>query len=103
MRGRLLYPLFVTVLFLLLSMGTGYLKQPASGEQEGNDFVYICRDAGAGGYEAFPDVCRLKDGGLMAVFYAGCRFEHPAGGPTRIEVRWVHLLGRWAYPRRVRF
>ena len=71
MRGRLFYPLFVTVLFLLLSMGTGYLKQPASGEQEGNDFVYICRDAGAGGYEAFPDVCRLNDGRLMAVFYAG--------------------------------
>jgi len=25
----------------------------------------------AGGYEAFPDVCRLSDGRLMAVFYAG--------------------------------
>jgi sialidase-1 len=71
MRGRLFYPLFVTILFLLLSMGTGYLKRHASGEQEGNDFVYICRDAGAGGYEAFPDVCRLTDGRLMAVFYAG--------------------------------
>jgi len=35
------------------------------------DFVYVCRDAGAGGYEAFPDVCRLRDGRLMAVFYAG--------------------------------
>ncbi|HUU36917.1 MAG TPA: sialidase family protein [Candidatus Desulfaltia sp.] len=35
------------------------------------DFVYVCRDAGAGGYEAFPDVCRLQDGRLMAVFYAG--------------------------------
>jgi sialidase-1 len=34
-------------------------------------FVYVCRDAGAGGYEAFPDVCRLSDGRLMAVFYAG--------------------------------
>ncbi|HOI44868.1 MAG TPA: hypothetical protein PLX50_04585, partial [Candidatus Aminicenantes bacterium] len=29
---------------------------------EANDFVYVCRDAGAGGYEAFPDVCRLRDG-----------------------------------------
>lgn len=38
---------------------------------EANDFVYVCRDAGAGGYEAFPDVCRLRDGRLMAVFYAG--------------------------------
>ncbi len=34
-------------------------------------FVYVCEDAGAGGYEAFPDVCRLQDGSLMCVFYAG--------------------------------
>ena len=34
-------------------------------------FVYVCQDAGAGGYEAFPDVCRLSDGRLIAVFYAG--------------------------------
>ena len=33
---------------------------------------------------------------------AGCRFDHPAGGPTRMELRWVHSLGRLAYPRRVR-
>lgn len=33
----------------------------------------------------------------------GCRFDHPAGGPTRIEPRWVHSLGRLAYPRRLRF
>ncbi len=33
---------------------------------------------------------------------AGCVFEHPAGGPTRIEPRWVHSLGRFAYPRRLR-
>ena len=34
-------------------------------------FVHVCEDAGAGGYEAFPDVCRLRDGRLMCVFYAG--------------------------------
>jgi len=34
-------------------------------------FTYVCEDAGAGGYEAFPDVCRLNDGRLMSVFYAG--------------------------------
>jgi hypothetical protein len=33
--------------------------------------VFVCKDAGAGAYEAFPDVCRLSDGRLMAVFYAG--------------------------------
>ncbi len=34
-------------------------------------FVHVCTDAGAGAYEAFPDVCRLSDDRLMAVFYAG--------------------------------
>ncbi len=34
-------------------------------------YVHVCTDAGAGAYEAFPDVCRLSDGRLMAVFYAG--------------------------------
>ena len=41
---------------------------PSYGEE---DFVYVCKDAGAGAYEAFPNVCRLKDGKLMCVFYAG--------------------------------
>ncbi len=35
------------------------------------NYVLVCEDAGAGGYEAFPDVCRLSDGRLMCVFYAG--------------------------------
>lgn len=35
------------------------------------NYVIVCEDAGAGGYEAFPDICRLSDGRLMAVFYAG--------------------------------
>jgi len=32
----------------------------------------------------------------------GCRFEHPAGGPTQIRPRWVHSLGKLQYPRRMR-
>jgi len=54
--------------------------------EEGHDFVYVCTDAGAGGYEAFPDVCRLADGRLLAVFYAGWTHvsipneENPKGG-----------------------
>jgi hypothetical protein len=32
----------------------------------------------------------------------GCRFKHPAGGPTKIELRWINSLGKLAYPRRVR-
>ncbi len=43
-------------------------------ERPGREFAYVCRDGGAGGYEAFPDVCRLVDGRLMAVFYAG--YDH---------------------------
>jgi len=31
----------------------------------------IVTDAHAGGYQAFPDVCRLKNGDLLCVFYAG--------------------------------
>jgi hypothetical protein len=38
---------------------------------EAASFVHVCRDAGAGGYEAFPDVCRRQDGQLFCVFYAG--------------------------------
>jgi hypothetical protein len=33
--------------------------------------VRITDDAGAGGYEAFPDVTRLRNGDLYCVFYAG--------------------------------
>lgn len=42
-----------------------------SASSDDSSFVYVCRDAGAGGYQAFPDVCRLRDGRLMCVFYAG--------------------------------
>lgn len=34
-------------------------------------YTHVCTDAGAGAYEAFPDVCRLSNGQLMCVFYAG--------------------------------
>jgi hypothetical protein len=31
----------------------------------------VCDDAGAGAYEAFPDICKLANGDLYCVFYAG--------------------------------
>ena len=38
----------------------------------------IVTDAGAGGYQAFPDICRLRDGSLLCVFYAGyTHISHP--------------------------
>lgn len=56
---------------LILGMAVG-----AAHAQPARDFVHVCTDAGAGGYEAFPDVCRLQDGRLMCVFYAG--YDHVA-------------------------
>jgi sialidase-1 len=34
-------------------------------------WVSLCTDAGAGAYEAFPDICRTPTGELLCVFYAG--------------------------------
>jgi len=41
-------------------------------------YQVICEDAGAGGYEAFPDLVRLQNGELLCVFYAGYgHVSHP--------------------------
>lgn len=34
-------------------------------------YTIVCADAGAGAYEAFPDLCRTPSGELLCVFYAG--------------------------------
>jgi hypothetical protein len=91
--------------------GTGFQIRAAGAvigapgsERPGHEFAYVCRDGGAGGYEAFPDVCRLADGRLMAVFYAG--YDHvslptlkwPKGG--RIDFALSDDEGRtWSKPR----
>lgn len=33
---------------------------------------------------------------------AGCRFEHPPKGPTKMQLKWIHSLGKLQYPRRAR-
>jgi hypothetical protein len=33
---------------------------------------------------------------------AGCYMTHPAGGPTLMELKWVHSLGKLGYTRRAR-
>lgn len=72
MCGRILSVLVFGIAFLIPVAGREAGKQSAPGFPLGpDDFVSVCRDAGAGAYEAFPDVCRLSDGRLMAVFYAG--------------------------------
>lgn len=34
---------------------------------------------------------------------AGCRVDHPRGGPTRVRPRWDGSLGRIGYPRVIRY
>ncbi|MBN1344086.1 MAG: exo-alpha-sialidase, partial [Phycisphaerae bacterium] len=50
---------------------TADLAKPWQFATRPRTWVHVCTDAGAGAYEAFPDVCRMKDGRLMCVFYAG--------------------------------
>lgn len=65
--SRSLAAAFIAASFCVVSMPLELYAEPP----DRPPFVYICRDAGAGAYEAFPDVCRLADGRLMCVFYAG--------------------------------
>lgn len=48
--------------------------QNTGGKHMPPSFKVICEDAGAGGYEAFPDICRCANGDLLCVFYAG--YDH---------------------------
>jgi sialidase-1 len=68
-NARRISPYFI--FFIGLAFCGGMALSRGQSHLRPEDFVYVCRDAGAGGYEAFPDVCRLRDGRLMAVFYAG--------------------------------
>ena len=52
-------------------------------QASGANYVDICRNAGAGGYEGFPDICRLKDGRLMCAFYAG--YGHASPGRKKLK------------------
>lgn len=76
------FGVFQILLTTVLILGSGRAGAALAAGQ----FVHVCEDAGAGGYEAFPDVCRLQDGRLMAVFYAGWQHvslpteDAPSGG-----------------------
>lgn len=73
MKTSVLYTRFVFTLaiaiFPLLAFAQD--KQEDIQVEVSQTFIHVCKDAGAGGYEAFPDVCRLADGRLLCVFYAG--------------------------------
>jgi len=59
--------MFAYVIACCMVGGSAFAQAP----EPAADHVMVCTDAGAGAYEAFPDVCRLADGRLLAVFYAG--------------------------------
>ena len=50
---------------------TAGLAKPWAQVKVPQSWTMVFSDAGAGGYEAFPDVCRTADGRLLAVCYAG--------------------------------
>ena len=84
----------------------GQERTPVAESAPAPKFVTVCADAGAGGYEAFPDVCRTKTGELICVFYAGyghvsdpneklprerespCAAAATTDGPGRRPKRW---------------
>jgi sialidase-1 len=71
-----------------LLLGPAAYSQPGERDAHRSDTVRITvdgaprrivTDAGAGGYQAFPDICRLKNGDLFCVFYAGySHISHPS-------------------------
>ena len=54
-------------------------------------YVVVCPDAGRGGYQAFPGLCQLRNGDLLAVFYAGWSHvsrpdeARPTGGAVAVS------------------
>lgn len=74
-----------------------------AGGRSPRPFVTVFSDGGAGRYEAFPDICRLRDGRLQCITYAS--YTHvgvpspawPLGG--RIVASWSSDEGRtWTPP-----
>lgn len=71
-KARIMNPAISTKRILVTGiLGVALLFAATGPRASAADFVHVCTDAGAGAYEAFPDVCRLQDGRLMCVFYAG--------------------------------
>lgn len=62
---------FFGLLLLVVPNALGLTAGSADAADTDRAFIHVCQDAGAGGYEAFPDVCRRQDGQLFCVFYAG--------------------------------
>ncbi|MEJ5252813.1 MAG: exo-alpha-sialidase [Chthonomonadetes bacterium] len=69
----------------------------------GDLYQRISRGASAGSYQAFPDACRLQNGEIVCVFYAGYGHvslpnqEYPRGGRICL-VRSADEGRRWSQP-----
>lgn len=77
-------PLSIKLTIAWLMLAVGLLADPAFAQtsklrSEPPRFGIVCKDAGAGAYEAFPDVCRTRSGELLCVFYAGFSHVSPPG------------------------
>ncbi len=68
------------------------------------DFRVISKGDLSGSYQAFPDACRLQDGSILCVFYAGYthvslpREDFPKGGRV-CSVRSTDEGRHWSAPR----
>jgi sialidase-1 len=79
-------------------------SSPASAPSPASFYQVISRGEAAGTYQAFTDICRLKNGDLLCVFYAGYghvslpREDFPKGGRV-CSVRSKNEGRTWSAPR----
>jgi hypothetical protein len=71
LRGRRIASLSILAAVAALAIGPKTAWSAETGQPAKPAWRVVCSDAGAGAYEAFPDVCRTKSGELLCVFYAG--------------------------------
>jgi len=85
---------FLSVMAVALALTSSLGAEPSQ---------LVCSGADAGGYAAFPDVCRLQNGGILSVFYSGYghvslpNAEWPKGGRI-MAVRSVDDGKTWSAP-----
>lgn len=99
----MLRPLFATRL-VVVALAATLAGQLFAAETPAPSHVVISRGEAAGPYQAFPDACRLADGSLACVFYAG--YDHvslptdewPRGGRICL-VRSADEGQTWGEPR----
>ena len=62
--------LFFPCLLLLLVCSSTFWVADTPAAEDTPMWIHVCDDGGAGGYDAFPGICRLQDGRLLCVFHA---------------------------------